>query len=135
MTQDLLEAVNSTKYCLDAFLFVQRGLDYTVRQLHEKPKPTGDDPPLRHVTGRQLCHGLRKYAIQQYGLLARSVLGRWRINRCQDFGEIVFALVDAGLMHKTDDDTIQDFVNVFDFEEAFSPLLQLKENTSQAAAE
>ncbi len=128
MTKDLLEAVKSSKYCLDAFLFVQRGLDFTVRRIHGEHK--GDEESAnRHITGRQLCFGLRDYANKQYGLLARPVLRRWRIHSCEDFGHIVFALVQAGLMHKTDEDSIEDFVGVFDFDDAFSSNLQLSENT------
>lgn len=128
MTKDLLAAIESTKYCLDAFLFVHRGLDYTVRESHDDQEDD-DDTVIRHITGRQLCLGLREYAIKQYGLLARPVLRRWQINNCKDFGNIVFALVDAGLMHKTAEDSIDDFIDVFDFDEAFSSNLQLSENS------
>ena len=107
-------------------MFVQRGLDFTVRREHgEAPDvdvptdPEVDDQPSRHVSGEQLCLGLRDFALQQYGLLAGTVLRRWRIQRCEDFGRIVFAMVEAGMMHKTDDDTIADFVNAFSFREAF----------------
>jgi uncharacterized repeat protein (TIGR04138 family) len=127
MAINLLTALGSTKYPLEAFLFVQRGLDFTVRRIHKVDK-TIDDGPRFHVTGQQLCLGLRDYAIRQYGLMARTVLRRWHINQCEDFGHIVFALVDAGLMHKTEDDSIQDFIGAFNFEESFTPQLQLREN-------
>ena len=112
-----------------AFLFVQRGLDYTVRRLHGDP-PEGEEPAAResrHITGQDLCYGLRDFAIEQYGLLSRTVLSRWRIEQCEDFGRIVFAMVDAGLMHKTDQDSIEDFVEVYDFADAFSPALSLRD--------
>ncbi len=124
---ELLDAVKSTKYPLEAFLFVQRGLDRTVRGIHGEPE---DDPALleedpatssRHVSGRQLCEGLRDYAIDQYGLMAAAVLRHWGIHRCEDFGRIVFAMVDSGMMHKTDGDRLEDFHGVFDFREAFGP--------------
>lgn len=127
MTQELFEAIRSTKYPLNAFLFVQRGLDATVRAIHGQPK-TKAPQTNRHITGKQLCHGLKDYAVKQYGLMARSVLRRWNINSCEDFGRIVFAMVHVGLLHKTENDSIQDFVGVFDFNEAFSPQLQLSEN-------
>ncbi|MEX0655158.1 MAG: Minf_1886 family protein [Phycisphaeraceae bacterium] len=128
--KDLREIVAKTRYPLDAFLFVQRGLDYTVRQTHGE-LPDGDRQAERegcHVSGRQLCQGLRAYAVQEYGLLARTVLRRWQIHSCEDFGHIVFAMVEAGLMHKTDDDTMDDFAGVFDFEDAFRRDLTLSEN-------
>ena len=130
MSIDLAEAVKRTRYPADAFVFVQRGLDFTVRREHgeltEDYDPDDPDQPSRHVSGRVLCEGLRDYAIQQYGLLAGTVLRRWRIHRCEDFGHIVFAMVDAGIMHKTDDDSIADFENLFSFRDAFGkPTLAL----------
>lgn len=127
MRSDLMRMVRTTKYPLEAFLFVQRGLDYTVRRVHGEPSPH-DEPASRHVTGRDLCLGLRDFAIEQYGLLARSVLRRWRIYTCEDFGRIVFAMIDAGLMQRTDEDTLEDFCGVYDFFDAFDQELQLSEN-------
>ena len=72
--------------------------------------------------------GLRDFAKREYGLLARSVLARWNIHHSEDFGRIVFAMVNGGLMHKTQDDTIADFIDVFRFDEAFSKPLLLSEN-------
>ena len=124
MATDLLQIVRSTKYPPAAFAFVQRGLDATVRKLYGDPDET-DDPHPRHVTGQQLCLGLRDFAIQQYGLMAGVVLKRWHITSCEDFGHIVFAMIDAGLMHKSSEDTIHDFVGVFDFAKAFGSELDL----------
>ena len=121
----LASAVNSTRYPVDAFIFVQRGLDFTVRRMHGDPDPDEQDEdgdvPSRHVSGSDLCRGLRDFGRKEYGLLARTVLGRWRVTRTEDFGHIVFAMVDAGMMHKTDQDSIADFRGVFDFEEASGP--------------
>lgn len=119
----LASAVNSTRYPVDAFVFVQRGLDFTVRRMHGDPDPDEQDDegdvPSRHVSGRDLCVGLRDFGRKEYGLLAGTVLGRWRVTRTEDFGHIVFAMVDAGMMHKTDQDSIADFRDVFSFDEAF----------------
>lgn len=128
-TVDLLEIVKQTKYPLEAFLFVQRGLDQTVRGIHGEMEEADEDDLLmddpaassRHVSGRQLCEGLRDFAIEQYGLMAMTVLRYWGIHRSEDFGKIVFAMVDSGMMHKTEGDTIDDFIDVFDFRDAFGP--------------
>lgn len=129
MPVDLMEVARKTRFPAEAFVFVQKGLDFTVKRLHgEWPQDQSPDPqahPDRHVTGQQLCEGLRDFAIDQYGLLARTVLKRWGIRRSEDFGEIVFAMVEAGLMFKTDSDTLDDFRGVFDFAEAFSGQLNL----------
>jgi uncharacterized repeat protein (TIGR04138 family) len=117
---DWREILNAAgPYPMEAFNFVREGLSYTSDAVHQDPH---DLPELdRHVSGQQLCLGLRDYAIDQYGLLAPVVLEHWNIRRTDDFGRIVFAMIDAGLMSKTDDDTIDDFRGVFDFQEAFSP--------------
>jgi uncharacterized repeat protein (TIGR04138 family) len=100
----------------EAFQFVREGLAHTVKMFHGD----GTSSSERHVSGPQLCLGLRDYAIQTYGMLALTVLSRWGIRSTGDFGRIVFAMIDAGLMRKSDDDTLTDFVDVYDFEEAFA---------------
>ncbi|HSU69496.1 MAG TPA: Minf_1886 family protein [Tepidisphaeraceae bacterium] len=103
-------------YPAEAYDFIQRGLSYTVQKLHG----TAIDPDAsRHVSGQQLCEGLREFALKEWGLLAHTVLKRWGILSTLDFGRIVFALIDAGQMQKTDDDNLEDFRNVFDFKQAF----------------
>ncbi len=103
-------------YPVEAYDFIQRGLHHTVNQLHGESR---DITASRHVSGQQLCEGLREFALMQWGLLAGTVLKRWNITSTHDFGRIVFALVDNGFMQKTDEDTIEDFRNVFDFNAAF----------------
>jgi uncharacterized repeat protein (TIGR04138 family) len=106
-----------TQFSHEAFQFVREGLAHTVKTIHGDGAGGGGD---RHVSGPQLCMGLRDYAINAYGMLALTVLSRWGIRSTGDFGRIVFAMIDAGLMRKSDEDTLEDFQNVFDFEEAFS---------------
>ena len=73
----------------------------------------------RHVSGADLCEGLRELALHRWGMLARTVLTRWNVRRTLDFGRIVFALVDSGWMQSTADDSLEDFREVFDFKSAF----------------
>lgn len=111
----------SDRYKPGAFSLVQEGLRHTVERLaQEEDRSPGES---RHVTGQELCLGLRDYAIGEFGLLARAVLENLGVRRTEDFGRIVFILVEAGLMRKTDEDSIDDFTCVYDFDEAFgSPL-------------
>jgi len=101
-------------YPAQAYQFVQDALGYTVEKLHGKLTDV-DSSVSRHVTGQDLCAGLREYAMKQWGLLAYTVLRRWNITRTIDLGRIVFALIDIGQMQKTDTDTLDDFRDVFDF--------------------
>lgn len=103
-------------YPAEAYEFIQQGLHYTVRKIHSDRVEEG---VCRHVSGQDLCEGLREYALMQWGLLARTVLRRWNITATSDFGAIVFSLIEIGHMQKTDDDTVEDFRNVFDFRTAF----------------
>lgn len=104
------------RYPIDAFHFIHQGLGFTVERLHGKD---GDAKEPRHVSGRQLASGLKDFAQERWGMLARTVLQRWQIHSTSDFGRIVFAMVDSGLLAKTDEDNFDDFANVFDFREAF----------------
>ncbi|QBG48585.1 hypothetical protein EGM51_14670 [Verrucomicrobia bacterium S94] len=97
------------RYTVQAYMFVREGLDHTVKKL-DKP---------RHVSGQELLEGMREYALKEYGPVTKRVLSEWGIHECVDFGNIVFNLVDAGLLGKTDEDSIEDFMNGYDFHEAF----------------
>src|ERR1700712_3991066 len=103
-------------YPSEAYDFVQRGLSYTVEKIHAE---LTDPKASRHVSGQQLADGLRDYALLQWGLLARTVLKAWGIHSTLDFGKIVFSLIDAQQMQKTDEDTIEDFRDVYDFQTVF----------------
>jgi uncharacterized repeat protein (TIGR04138 family) len=110
---EIVEAVGL--YPREAYKFVQEGLAHTVGKIHAE---TPEDES-HHVTGQQLSEGLREYALLKWGMLARTVLRRWNITGTYDFGRIVFALVEHGHMAKTDEDTVEDFKNVYDFKNAF----------------
>ncbi len=104
---------------VEAFQFVRDGLNHTVKVIHGEGAE-GLPGPQRHVSGPQLCIGLRDYAIRRYGMLARTVLAHWGIQKTDDFGRIVFAMIDAQIMRKSDEDTFADFCGVYDFDEAFN---------------
>ena len=92
-----------------AYLFILSGLHYTIENLAEP----------RHISGRELAEGCRDLALERYGLMARTVLGFWGIRSTRDLGQIVFALVECGVLVKQDDDTIDEFEDVYDFQEVF----------------
>ena len=75
----------------------------------------------RHVTGQQLCWAIRDVALERWGRLARTVLARWQIERTEDIGEIIFALVENDWLQKQPADRIEDFEHVFSFAQAFGP--------------
>lgn len=73
----------------------------------------------RHISGRELAEGVRDLAIERYGPMARTVLEHWGIESTSDVGRIVFALVEAGILIKQDEDSPDDFDAVYDFDEVF----------------
>ncbi len=88
--------------------------------------PDDWEPPTeRHLTGQELCHAIRHYAVDQYGLMAKVVLNTWGINSTSDFGELVYNLIRVGMMKKSKADRREDFDNVFDFDEAFTREFQI----------
>ncbi len=103
------------RYPPEAYHFLQRGLEYTTRMVYGTDVPEGP----RHVTGQQLCEGLRRLAIETWGPLARIVLRHWNIRSTRDFGEMVFLLVNMQLLGRQESDRIEDFDDVYDFDEAF----------------
>jgi uncharacterized repeat protein (TIGR04138 family) len=104
-----------SRYTREAYLFVREALDHTQKMIGKAPK---DDLP-RHVSGQQLLEGVRDFAIQQYGPMAMMVLNEFGIQRCEDFGELVFNMVENSLLAKTEKDSRDDFKGGYDFEEAF----------------
>lgn len=101
------------RYPPEAYLFLNEGLVRTLQAVQTAEKKA------RQISGAELAEGLREYALQQFGPLAMTVLNRWGIHTTRDFGEIVFVLLDAGLLGKTEEDRIEDFDDLYSFEAAF----------------
>ena len=106
------------------FPFIRDGLAYTVEMVHgnrddESLLELGLSEESRHVSGHELCIGLKEFAIDRYGMMAKSVLNKWGIYHTLDFGKIIFAMVEAGLMRTTDEDQLDDFDGVYDFDDVF----------------
>ncbi|MEC8928141.1 MAG: Minf_1886 family protein [Verrucomicrobiota bacterium] len=102
------------RYHRDAYLFVREGLEYTQKHLAKD-----EHGKVRHVSGQELLGGLRGHAIEQFGPLALLVLEEWGVRRCEDFGEIVFNMIEYRLLARTEKDSRADFTGGYDFEDAF----------------
>ena len=105
---------SDSRYQRDAYLFLRDALDFTTKQ-QKKIKGA----PIRHVAGPELLEGVRNYALREFGPLVVTVFSYWGIQCCEDIGNMVFNLIGAGIFGKTEEDSIEDFKNVYDFEEAF----------------
>lgn len=100
-----------------AYLFLRQALDHTVKDLKKRHPERATRS--QHVSGPELLHGIRDYALEQFGPLAKTVLNSWGITRCADFGDLVFNLIEYNVFSKTDSDRREDFTEVYDFDEAF----------------
>jgi len=108
-------ALEDGRYAPEAFQFLFESLDHAVR-LAGREEAEGPD---RHVSGQELLAGMRQYATELFGPLAGEVWRAWGIESSIDWGRIVFLLVDAGMLNRQENDTIEDFRDGFDFDEAF----------------
>ncbi len=108
------------RYAREAYHFVREALDYTQRKIHKDTRARRSQEN-RHVTGQQLLEGIREYALEHFGPMAMFVLNDWAVHRCEDFGEIVFNLVDHGhgMFGKTEQDSRDDFKGGYSFRDAF----------------
>src|SRR5438445_10023848 len=115
----LLEVVQrDPRFAYEAYEFLFQALHHTQKLLGREPPEMveGEPPPpvdkRHHVSGQELMHGARDLALREFGLMARTVFRQWGIQRTDDFGEMVFNLVEAGLMSRTDEDSLADFHEV-----------------------
>jgi uncharacterized repeat protein (TIGR04138 family) len=117
------------RYPVEAYLFVRSALAYAsdVMQLGREAAPPVElelkkrrpAKTERHLTGQELCEAIRQYALNQFGYLAKTVLENWNIRSTDDFGNIVYNMIGAGLMKRSANDRRADFTDVYDFDEVF----------------
>ncbi|MEI8340527.1 MAG: Minf_1886 family protein [Verrucomicrobiota bacterium] len=123
------------RYDREAYIFLRDALDFTIKQLKKSKEDVS-----RHVSPPQLLDGVRQYAIKEFGPMVPTVFSYWGVQNCGDIGEMVFNLIRIGIFGKTETDTIDQFRNYYDFEEAFvvpfrpqNPLPGVKTGPEQTA--
>ncbi len=130
---EALESIvaNSPRYHRDGYIFLRDALDFTTTQ-QKKIKGVS----VRHVTGPELLDGVRQYALKEFGPMVITVFDSWGIQSCEDIGHMVFNLIGVGVFGKTEEDSIEDFKNVYDFKEAFvRPFAPTKAETAKPPTE
>ena len=103
-----------SRFSEEAYEFISDAVLYTTRKIEE-----GEESK-RHITGQELLEGIKDFAISQFGPMAKDVLESWGVCDSLSIGHIVFNMVDHQLLGSTQDDSIDDFKNGFDFETSFS---------------
>jgi uncharacterized repeat protein (TIGR04138 family) len=118
MTTTDSSSLRRHKFPRNAEQFVFDALHKTQKSLRQGF--SGEMPEeFAHISGQELLEGIRRLALQQFGLMAITVFHQWGIHTTEDFGRLVFSLVDQGKMKKTDRDSLSDFCAVYSFEEVF----------------
>ena len=114
--EESLELIQSKdrRYHREAYLFLREALDYTQKTIGKDNRGR-----IRHVTGQELLGGIKDYALAQFGPMAMMMLDEWGVHECRDFGEIVFNMIEIGLLAKTEQDSRADFEGGNDFYEVF----------------
>lgn len=127
---------NDSRYPMEAYQFVREALAYASDnmqlQLQEFERFSDDDEPIveRHFTGQQLCESIRQYAINQFGYMAKVVLQNWNIDSTSCFGDLVYNMIDAEIMKKSESDRREDFDNVYEFNDVFETDLEINASTA-----
>lgn len=114
--EEVLENIlaRDARYSRDAYFFVREALDHTQKTIG-RLKP-GE---VNHVSGQELLQGIRVYGLDLFGPMTQAVLNAWGVHACEDFGEIVFNMVESNLLAKTESDSRDDFRHAYSFEDAF----------------
>jgi len=110
------------KYHPDAYRFVDQALRHTQRRLGrsaENVSKEENEEEAAHINGRELLDGIRELAVNEFGLMAIVVLRHWGVRSTDDFGRIVFDFIERGAMRKTDRDQLNEFFDVYDFDQVF----------------
>jgi uncharacterized repeat protein (TIGR04138 family) len=118
------------RYPYDAYVFVQEALQHTQHALGRNKAER------KHVGGKELLEGIRQFALKSYGPMVPTLLEEWGIHGCEDFGEIVFNMIEHKVASKSETDSRDDFKGGYSFEEAFrKPFLPSKASGSKAKAD
>ena len=105
-----------------AYYFIREALDHTLKNLEKE-----DRKNIGHVSGIELLNGIRDYALDRFGPMTMTLMEHWNISKCRDFGDIVFNLVDHGILGRTENDSLEDFEGGYTFKEAFEYPFQPKD--------
>jgi len=106
------------RYHPNAYQFVYAALRFTQQCLNRSVNPAMESDDA-HISGVELLDGIRAFALDQFGLMTQTVFRCWGVRSTDDFGQIVFELIDRGEMSRTDRDQLSDFFDVYDFADVF----------------
>jgi uncharacterized repeat protein (TIGR04138 family) len=102
------------RFSVNSYFFILDALHVTSKKIKK-----ADPGHPHHLSGAELSEGIKDYALKRFGCMSYTVMDLWGLSKTADFGFIVYNLINAGLLGKSGDDSIDDFKDIFDFESAF----------------
>ena len=102
------------RYEPDAYHFLRDALDVTIKTMQQ-----GRKDAINHVSGPELCEGVREYALQQFGPMVPTIFEAWGLSTTRDIGEMVFNLIRTKAFSRSESDKVEDFEDVYTFPDAF----------------
>jgi uncharacterized repeat protein (TIGR04138 family) len=128
---DILNKIveSDSRYHREGYEFLRDALEFTQKLISKANKNR-----VRHITGQELLNGIREYALITFGPMTTTVFEEWGIRSCEDFGNMVFLMVENNLLRKQDKDRPEDFKNAYSFEEAFRKPFQPKATRAMTPA-
>src|SRR3569623_1578631 len=114
--EDVLAKIveQNPRYHREAYVFLREALEFTQKSISRANKNQ-----VRHITGQELLNGICEYGLAVFGPMTITVLEEWGINSCEDFGHMVFLMIENNFLRKTDQDRPEDFKCGYNFDEAF----------------
>jgi uncharacterized repeat protein (TIGR04138 family) len=113
---------SDARYAADAYLFLRDALDVTIKVMQR-----GRTDAINHVSGSELCEGVREYALQQFGPMVPTIFEAWGLSTTRDIGEMVFNLIKTGAFSRSESDKLEDFDDIYTFHDAFEkPFLPVR---------
>ncbi len=124
------------RYPIEAYMFVRDALAFAADSMELSNQYHHDSQLMEsaeehHLTGQELCESIREFAINQFGYMARIVLKNWGVDSTSCFGDLVYNMIDIGLMKKSSQDRRSHFDEVYEFEDVFDERFQICSSMAQ----
>ena len=102
------------RYAYEAYEFLCDAVGFTQEVLGRVPEEEDDPDTDYHVSGEELTRGACELAVREFGMMAPVVFAQWGIRVTDDVGHIVFNLIRAERLSRSDRDDPEDFHDLFD---------------------
>jgi uncharacterized repeat protein (TIGR04138 family) len=108
------------RFAYEAYKYICDAVTFTAKRLASVAQKTEIDTDDHHITGAELLSGVCDMAVNDFGMMAPIVFSQWGIRTTDDIGTIVFKLIEAKCLSKSERDSPEDFHNLFDLNEALT---------------